>query len=100
MRDLFSFEFEFALIYQMLILEFSLKRQLCVCMNMYTLFKSVRSMISKSLLEEPVVLDKLDILFLQCVKGPRGAQMCPSILRALVAFLCQYSSGTSKKIWA
>lgn len=75
----------------MLILEFSLKRQLCVCMYMYTLFRSVRNKISKSLLEEPMVLDKSDILFLQCVEVPRGAQMCPSILRALVALLCQYS---------
>lgn len=58
----------------MLILEFSLKIQLCVCMYMYTLLKHVRSKISKRLLEEPMVLDKSNLLFLQCVEVPRGAQ--------------------------
>jgi len=73
----------------MLILEFSLKIQLYVCVYMYTLFKSVRNKISKSLLEEPMVLDKLNIFFLQCVEVPRGVQLCPSILRVLVVLLCQ-----------
>lgn len=82
----------------MLILEFSLKIQLCVCM--YTVFKYVKGKISKSLLEEPMVLDKSNILFLQCVEVLSGAQVCASILTVLVALLCQYSSATGKKILA
>lgn len=82
------------------VLEFSLKIQLCVYLYRYTLFKSVRNKINASLLEEPMVLDKSNILFLQCLEVPRGAQVCPSILRVLVTFLRQYSSGTGKKIWA
>lgn len=62
MRGLFAFIFilllKCALVYQMLVLEFSLKIQLCMCMHVYTLFMRVRSMRSKSLLEEPMVLDK------------------------------------------
>lgn len=84
----------------MLILEFSLKIQLCVCMCMYTVFKYVKDKISKSLLEEPMVLDKSNILFLQCVEVLSGAQVCASILTVLVALLCQYSSATGKKILA
>lgn len=68
-------------------MQFSLKAPLYVFMCIYTLFLSVRNKISDSVEEEQMVLCKSSILFLQCVKVPRGALVCPLILRVLVAFL-------------
>lgn len=100
MGELFSFSCQFVLIYQILLLDFSLKIQLCVCMYMYALFKSVRNVISKHILEEPVVLDKSNILFLQYVEVPRGAQLCPSVLRVPVSFLSTLKEYYCRTIWA
>lgn len=77
--------------------EFSLKIQLCMCMHTCVLFEGAGNKRSKSILEEPIVLDKLSICAHQCVKVSRDAQVCPSILRVVVAFLHQCSSGTGKK---
>lgn len=57
-------------------MQFSLKTQLYVCMCIYTLFLSVRNKISDSVVEEQMVLHKSNILFLRCVKVPRGALVC------------------------
>lgn len=65
-----------ALIYQMLVLELSLKIQLCMCMHVYTLFMRVRNKISKSLLEEPIVLDKSSACVHHSVEIPWDAQVC------------------------
>lgn len=76
--------------------EFSLKIQLC--MYTYMLFKGFGNNISRSVLEQPLVLDKLSICIHQCIKILRDAQVGPSILRVVVAFLFHYSSGTGKKV--
>lgn len=67
---------KFALIYQMLVLELSSKIQLCMCMHVYMLFMSVRNKVSRSILEQSIVLDESSACVHHSVEIPWDEQVC------------------------